>query len=85
MLLILIPAAWLLIATLFLVLCRMAARGDDALAARPRRASVSHSFPGLVLFEQGRVETSVQGDARIGTKRVVTVAPRDRRSRCVTR
>ena len=53
MLSLLIPIAWLTVAAFFVILCRMAARGDEALAleqaaAPPRRRT---ALAGLVLWE----------------------------------
>ncbi len=80
MLLTLIPVIWLVVAVFVVVLCRTAARGDAALAARQEPGTPSQAFPGLVLFED-RSEYR-PSDERLG-RRVSAGSPGDRRSRCV--
>jgi hypothetical protein len=84
MLLILIPVVWLAVATLFVALCRTAARGDAALTDTPKPGIRSSSFAGLTLFEDrsGRMPR----DERLGrSNRPMAGSGSPRRARCVTR
>ncbi len=86
MLLIVIPAVWLAIAGIVVLLCRTAARGDAALAASPQRGTPSRTMPGLVLFESH--DSRVGHDERIGLRlqrAAARPAARGRRARCVVR
>lgn len=52
MLLILIPIAWLTVVTVFVAVCRMAARGDVAPAPPPREQSPRTPVGGLTVWEE---------------------------------
>ena len=81
MLFILIPAAWLAIAVFVVVLCRMSARGDEALMIEQRSGIPSSLLPGLVLFED-RHDRGPR-DERLGARRVTADSTSGRRARCV--
>ncbi len=85
MLLILIPAAWIAIASFFVLLCHMTARGDASLTLSMEGGTPSRSLPGLVLFED-RADRAMH-DERLGRRPVRPAgAPvRGRRARCVSR
>jgi hypothetical protein len=88
MLYILIPAAWVVIGTFFVVvLCRAAARGDRAMAQSIEPGTPSRTFAGLVTFERSNTGR-IPHDERIGRSRfarATTGSDRGRRSDCVTR
>jgi hypothetical protein len=52
MLLILIPTAWLALLTLIVIVCKIAARGDEMLGQRVTGAEAHTLDGGLRLFEQ---------------------------------
>jgi hypothetical protein len=81
MLLILIAAVWLLIAAFVVVLCRMAARGDRALATQLESGRPSTSFAGLTVFED-RSERERSG-ARFTAREAKPRDVRARGARCV--
>ena len=79
MLLILIPIAWFTLAVLVVLLCRMAARGDDALAHTSEQLA---PLPRVTLTPRARwQETPHVGGSRTA---LAWRAPRSRQGRCVT-
>jgi hypothetical protein len=94
MLLILIPIVWLAVITLVVILCQLAARGDELLANASTTGTVAHSLGrGLTLFEDApglaaRIRRP-GGGHRLGAgsltvrARAGTRAARSRRAGCV--
>ena len=71
MLLILIPSIWIAVAAFFVVLCRVAARGDAVPTTSRERAPQRVAIAGLVLFEDPQPlprRASRARGLRIGTR-----------------
>ncbi len=79
MLLILIPIAWFALAALVVLVCRMAARSDDALAqASPQRAAQLAPIPAVTLSRRARWQDTPYV---AGSRAALAWAPRGRATR----